>query len=444
MNNHLIAIVISAIIHTSLFAWLATINNKIPDKPVSEKLVLTVSMFQKEQVTSVVAKKNITSITPPSPIKVARISPQANVVSAAKPKKIVMPEPPLMAKVMPIKASKRLSPQKKTHKLIAKKKKILRKRKIVKHPPSKAKKAVTHRRIIKKRIVKHQAAPRKPIKKKTPARSVKKVIPRRVIKKVTPIVGRHRATPRKPIKKRTAVRRVKKVIPRRVIKKVTPIVARHQAAPRRTIKKKIPARSVRKIIPRRAVKKVVTTAPRRYKPVQGKTPKKKTSSVITQQWAKKSLKKTATTPHRQVVNRPIYKPNITQQRIVKPVPIKKRKVAVIAHHKKPPSPSIVKNSAKNSALVKSYKATLQQYIANNKHYPKRAKRRGHQGKIRLSFKVIHSGVISEIKILQSTGDRDLDLAAINAVKHASGKIAYPKGMSKKSLFFTISLSYVLT
>ena len=408
MNNHLIAIVISAVIHTSLFAWLTAINNKIPDKPVSEKLVLSVSMFQKEQVTSVVAKKNTTSIKSLSPIKVARISPQANVVSTTKPKKRVTPEPPLMAKVMPVKPAKKLSPQKKTHKLIAKKKKIFRKRKIVKHPPSKAKKAVTHRRIIKKRIVKHKPAPRKTIKKRTPVRSVKKVIPRRVLKKVMPIVVRHQATPRKVIKKKT------------------------------------PVRSVRKIIPRRAVKKVATTAPRRYKPVQGKTPKKKSSSVIAQQWAKKSVKKIAPTPRRQVVHRPIYKPNIVQRRIVKPVPTKKRKVVVIAHHKKPPSPSIVKKSAKNSAMVKSYKATLQQYIANNKRYPKRAKRRGHQGKIRLSFKVIHSGVISEIKILQSTGDRDLDLAAINAVKQASGKIAYPKGMSKKSLFFTISLSYVLT
>ena len=109
-----------------------------------------------------------------------------------------------------------------------------------------------------------------------------------------------------------------------------------------------------------------------------------------------------------------------------------------------PSKNTIAAIGSGNSIRKSYKTQLQQLIAANKHYPKRAKRRGKQGKVTLSFKVIHSGVITDIAIVKGTNSKDLNKAAIQSIQASSGKLPYPAGMSKKALTLVITLSFELS
>lgn len=108
------------------------------------------------------------------------------------------------------------------------------------------------------------------------------------------------------------------------------------------------------------------------------------------------------------------------------------------------TPITAKTPAQNTNLSQQYKAQLQRLIASKKRYPKRARRRGHQGRVTLSFSVTHSGNISNIRVIKGARDNDLNIAAIKAIKQASGRLRYPKGMLKTSLTLTITLSYILS
>jgi len=350
MKNNLTGIIISALLHAGVLAWVANASNE-PIKPIvlDNTAALTVSMFQSEIKTpppalapvKIVKKKNIEK---PAPIKIATLIPIPKEKTEPKIKIKPIPTPIVKKKQKP--------------KLIVKTKTTPEPKKVVKH--QKVKK-------LKKKIVK-----RKPrVKKvKKPIRIVKKAV-----RKPAPIAKR------KPQNK-----------PRIVVVKQQPTAAqRRQVAARAMLaKRRAIAQQNRQRLQAR-----VKPAPRYSKPAS-------------KQHAKRA------TPQRAKV-----KPSTQARR-----------------------PSA--NTAQNAALSRQYKARLQQLIATNKRYPKRAKRRGHQGRVTISFKVRHSGIISDIKIIKGARNNDLNIASIKAIKKSSGKLAYLKGMNKKSLILTVTLSYKIT
>lgn len=252
--------------------------------------------------------------------------------------------------------------------------------------PTKAEKPKVIKKLItkKKPITKHK---KKIVKRKIVKKVVKKAIARKVVKKKRP----HKVVKKTRIVKRTSKKAIAKV-------------QRRPQAVRRPVKKP-PALPVK-----RAVKQVV--ANQKYKKVGGmysKNPQK--------QRQKQTLR---AKPVNQVAKR-----NASQQ----PRTLGR---------------SPANNSAVNAKLTQQYKVRLQQLIASKKRYPKRAKRRGQQGRVTISFRIRHSGIISDIRIIKGSKNRSLNEASIKAIKLASGKLTYPKGMSKKSLTLTITLSYILS
>ena len=89
----------------------------------------------------------------------------------------------------------------------------------------------------------------------------------------------------------------------------------------------------------------------------------------------------------------------------------------------------------------AYKARLKQLLNANKPYPKRAKRRGKQGRVSVSFIILRNGSIQNIRVVSSSGSSLLDNAALRAVKSISGKLPFPKEIRKSQWIFTVPVIY---
>jgi len=228
-----------------------------------------------------------------------------------------------------------------------------------------------------------------------------------------------------------------------IVKKLEPI-------PEPVIEPKPIVKQVKLIPEKKKVRKIVKKKKSRIK---------KTKKIV-----RKIVKKTPVTKvPRKVVKkthpRPVLAKPVRTVAVRKPV-----KRAVNTHNKRPPihqktvrratpqhrksvphrAPTTVIPSTQTTNLSNKYKARLRQLIISNKRYPKRAKRRGQQGNVTVSFHVTHSGIINNVKIIKSSNNRTLDNAAVLAIKKSSGKLPFLRGMQKKSLNLSVTLSYVLS
>lgn len=237
-----------------------------------------------------------------------------------------------------------------------------------------------------------------------------------VIKAEPPKPKLNKPKPVKKLKKKTKKKLVKKTIKRKVLKKK---VVRKKSVKRKAIvKKKAKPVKRRVVVRKRLIQK----------------PRKVVAKRIVKR-VKAQPRHAISTPIKRVVRRPVakhVKPNRNTAQF--------HKQGAGVYKKKP-----VVSTAANTNLSRQYKSRLQGIISaySKKHYPKRAKRRGQQGKVTVAFTVIHSGMIKNIRIIRSSNSRSLDAAAIVAIKKASKKLPYFKGMSKNTLNLTITLAYVL-
>lgn len=62
---------------------------------------------------------------------------------------------------------------------------------------------------------------------------------------------------------------------------------------------------------------------------------------------------------------------------------------------------------------------VREAVARHKHYPARARRRGWQGRPQIGFSLDESGIVRDVRVLQSSGHATLDKAALKAVLQAS-------------------------
>ena len=205
-----------------------------------------------------------------------------------------------------------------------------------------------------------------------------------------------------------------------------------------------------KLIPeKKKIRKIVKKKKPRIKKIK-KPIRKIVKKTAIKKVPKKVVKKTR--PH------PVLAKPVRTVAVRKPV-----KSAVVTHNKYPPvrkkivrqatpqhrkavphrAPTTVTPSIQATNLSNQYKVRLRQLIISKKRYPKRAKRRGQQGKVSVSFSVRHSGIISNIRIIKSSNNTALDNAAIQAIKQSSNNLPFLRGMHKKTLNLSVTLSYIL-
>ncbi len=204
--------------------------------------------------------------------------------------------------------------------------------------------------------------------------------------------------------------------------KVKPVIKKKLKPKKRVIKKK---KKIKKVIIRKPIRKVV------------KKPPAKPRRIV-------SKKKVVARKPRPVVRRapsPVYrKPPVRRAPPRRAVIAKKPPKRITKPANKAPP---VKPQQGNPRLEKQYGKDIYGLINQKKSYPRRAKRRKIQGVVKVAFNIAKNGLISNLRIHQSSGSSVLDKAALDAVRKVGRFPAIPSLINKPMLSYIIPISYKL-
>ena len=90
-----------------------------------------------------------------------------------------------------------------------------------------------------------------------------------------------------------------------------------------------------------------------------------------------------------------------------------------------------------------FKAIVGAKIRSKVKYPQNCRRLGIEGAVRVKFEINSGGTAVGIEITRSSGNRDIDAAAVEAVKNGAPFLPYPRDISRKSLSFVLPLNFKL-
>jgi protein TonB len=90
-----------------------------------------------------------------------------------------------------------------------------------------------------------------------------------------------------------------------------------------------------------------------------------------------------------------------------------------------------------------FKAIVGSKIRSKVKYPQNCRRLGIEGSVRIKFEINSGGTAVGIEITRSSGNRDIDAAAVDAVKNGAPFLPYPRDISQKSLSFVLPLNFKL-
>ncbi len=89
-----------------------------------------------------------------------------------------------------------------------------------------------------------------------------------------------------------------------------------------------------------------------------------------------------------------------------------------------------------------FKSIVRKKISSKIKYPENFRRRGIEGTIRIKFEIVAGGMLDNIEILESSGNSDIDSAALEALKSAQPFVPFPCKV-KQNIAFSIPLRYKL-
>ncbi|MGM0611397.1 MAG: energy transducer TonB [Thermodesulfobacteriota bacterium] len=91
-----------------------------------------------------------------------------------------------------------------------------------------------------------------------------------------------------------------------------------------------------------------------------------------------------------------------------------------------------------------YLELLKMRVGAFRKYPPEAKSRGVQGRVRVRFQVDRAGKVMGVAVIDGSGSRELDRAAVKAVKNASPFPRAPSDMFSYPLTLQVEVSFELT
>jgi protein TonB len=94
-------------------------------------------------------------------------------------------------------------------------------------------------------------------------------------------------------------------------------------------------------------------------------------------------------------------------------------------------------------LRERYLQSLHQIIEEEKYYPRRARRSGHQGSVQLRFVLLQDGTIQDIQLLTTSGSSLLDDAAIDTLKKIKSFPPIPAALAQADMIVDLPLTYRL-
>ncbi|MGB5792676.1 energy transducer TonB [Poseidonibacter sp.] len=178
------------------------------------------------------------------------------------------------------------------------------------------------------------------------------------------------------------------------------------------------------------------------KVVEKKIKKEKPKDTPIKKVVKKEVKKI---PKKAIIK----KPTIVKQKeiIKKPKKEQEKKIEKKVVKKDEPSKTnsinISKSLQKNEEFKENYISRLREFIDKNKQYPKMSKRLKEEGKVLLSFRVLKSGEFKNIKLLESSGNKRLDKAALNALISSERFEPFLEEINKNYMDFSLPIVFEL-
>ncbi|MBU0569016.1 energy transducer TonB [bacterium] len=98
----------------------------------------------------------------------------------------------------------------------------------------------------------------------------------------------------------------------------------------------------------------------------------------------------------------------------------------------------------SSSRLLTYQKKVRGKIEQMKLYPLMARRNGIEGQVIVQFTILSNGSVTTIENINSSGNKILDKAAMNAVKRASPFPHIPEDIAEKGLQMRINIAFRLT
>jgi protein TonB len=95
-------------------------------------------------------------------------------------------------------------------------------------------------------------------------------------------------------------------------------------------------------------------------------------------------------------------------------------------------------------LRQRYIRQLVDLINENKHYPRRSRRKKEEGLVEVSFDVTRNGIVENISLLNSSGIERLDKAAIKTIRSLSKIERFPDQLTPDRISLVVPMKYQLT
>lgn len=100
-------------------------------------------------------------------------------------------------------------------------------------------------------------------------------------------------------------------------------------------------------------------------------------------------------------------------------------------------------SNNQEGLEDAYKKTIHQAILKQRKYPRQAKRRRAEGIVVVFFKLERDGTVSALRVLESSGIKLLDKAALDAVRKVGAFIPFPEDVDRETWQFEFPVTFSL-
>lgn len=104
---------------------------------------------------------------------------------------------------------------------------------------------------------------------------------------------------------------------------------------------------------------------------------------------------------------------------------------------------MIKNQGPEFNTARDYFEMLYLRINSLKKYPESAKSRGIEGRVKIQFELSKDGTLSDIKIIKSSHHKDLDEAALEAIKKASPFPSPPAYIIKTPVRLNVEILFEL-
>jgi TonB family protein len=88
-----------------------------------------------------------------------------------------------------------------------------------------------------------------------------------------------------------------------------------------------------------------------------------------------------------------------------------------------------------------YQDSIKQKIQEERDYPRAALRMGRQGIVRIAFKVLPSGRVEDLKLIQPSNFPELDKEALDAVRRASPFSAFPEDFLEPEVVVEVDIIF---